>query len=716
MTENRKNGIVKEPMSICFICDEAYAMYTAVAITSLIENRAPSAQYRVYIVANGLSSETIGVFKGMSCNGCAIEVVETADPDQYLYLEKEGYPVSTAALFKFDLPKIFPDVSKLLYLDGDMLIQHDLTELFDTDISDVYAAVVKDYRALTLKGNLQERLQTDLQSYFNSGMMLLNLDLLRRDNMPEKLLDYRINGINYYMDQDALNIVFYKSVKYVSFNYNFQTTCWRYMDTAEMAGYYHLPYVRDKYEYVKDAVILHYTAEKPWKYYDGKCSEIWLHYFLISPYRNIHLHRESILTLCKNEADRKRIYQNRITYPQDYSFLMMDMPLISVIMPVYNAETFIHKAVVSLKKQTLLDFEVICLNDCSTDDTLQALHALAASDPRFRIISAEQNGRAGKARNTAIGHARGEYVAFLDSDDELKVNALEEYYMTARETNADYIFAQTEVNEKVTSSSAKLEYLPEENVFSPEDVADYLLSITHGGPNGKCLKRSFIEKHDLRFLEIARSEDFYFCHRGLMLAQTIAVIRQPLYIYHDGDNQFSLEQTKDNTPMIFWEATLVLEKWMKENGYYEKYKRSFINSSISRTFYNLRSMKTGEGMCCVQNAVAGEIARTLEFGQHDEAYFYEKDLYKKLLVVSEQTANDYIYSLYLKSAAEAAMLRKRLDDAAKKNAPSAELVKEVDRLKRKIRFIEGTRSYRLAMFFKKLYSPVRKVQNMMKKK
>ena len=709
MTENRNIGVVKEPLSVCFICDDAYAMYTAVAITSLIENKAPAAQYRVYIIANGLSDETIGIFRGMSCGGCSVEVIETENPQQYEHLAKEGFPVSTSALFKFDLPRIFHDVSKLLYLDGDMIIQRDLTELFDTDVSDVYAAVVKDYRALTLKGNLQERLNTDLESYFNSGMMLLNLDLMRRDNIPEKLLDYRINGINYYMDQDALNIVFGRQVRYVSFNYNFQATCWRFMDTSELVSYYYLPYVRDKYDYVKDAVIFHYTAEKPWAYYDGKCSEIWLHYFLRSPYQHVKLERQSILALCKTEADRRRIYQNRETFPQDYTFALSRTPLISVIMPVYNAEKYIRHAIVSLKKQTLTDFEVICVNDCSTDDTRRTLEAFAKNDARFRIVHAEQNGRAGKARNIALSHARGEYVTFLDADDELPVHALERYYITAKATDADFIFAQTEINQKPLSSSVKAEYLPENEVFSPEDVQDYLLSITHGGPSGKCLKRSFVEEHGLAFLEIARSEDFYLFHRALMLAKKITAIRESLYIVHESANPFSLEHTKDQTPMIFWEASCTLRGWMQENGYYEKYKRSFINSCVSRTFFNLRAMKSGEGVCCVQRAIADTISRELEFGEHDDAYFYEKDCYKKLCVIAEQTENDYIYDLYRKSASEAAMLRRRLNEAEKKGAPSAELVKEVDRLKRKIKFIEGTRTYKLALVFKKLYQPIKRI-------
>ena len=110
--------------------------------------------------------------------------------EKYNNLEKKDFPVSTAALFKFDLPNLLPDsIEKVLYLDGDIIVQGDLSELYSTDISDVYAGVVKDYRGLTLKGDFNERLKINHTAYFNSGVLLLNLSLLRNDNLPEKLLN-----------------------------------------------------------------------------------------------------------------------------------------------------------------------------------------------------------------------------------------------------------------------------------------------------------------------------------------------------------------------------------------------------------------------------------------------------------------------------------------------------------------------------------------------
>ena len=99
------------------------------------------------------------------------------------------------------------------------MIQKDLSEFYDTTLEDVYTAVVND--VMTVWGEEHRTwLQFKEDVYFNSGMMLLNLNKMREDSLPEKLLDYRLNGINYFMDQDALNVVFEGKIRLVSPEYN----------------------------------------------------------------------------------------------------------------------------------------------------------------------------------------------------------------------------------------------------------------------------------------------------------------------------------------------------------------------------------------------------------------------------------------------------------------------------------------------------------------
>ena len=114
------------------------------------------------------------------------------------------------------------------------------------------------------------------------------------------------------------------------------------------------------------------------------------------------------------------------------------MPKFSVIIPVYNVEKYLRECLESLVNQTLKDIEFICVNDGSTDSSLDILNKYAKKDSRFVIINQHNQGQ-GVARNNALAAAKGEYVAFVDPDDWVETNMLEELYAKFKETNAEVI-------------------------------------------------------------------------------------------------------------------------------------------------------------------------------------------------------------------------------------------------------------------------------------
>ena len=95
----------------------------------------------------------------------------------------------------------------------------------------------------------------------------------------------------------------------------------------------------------------------------------------------------------------------------------MNQSLISVITPAYNAAKFIGETIDSVIEQTYLNWEMIIVDDCSTDETVTIVKQYAKTDPRIRLIQLEENSGSAIARNTAMDHAKGDYIAFLDSDD-----------------------------------------------------------------------------------------------------------------------------------------------------------------------------------------------------------------------------------------------------------------------------------------------------------
>ena len=111
---------------------------------------------------------------------------------------------------------------------------------------------------------------------------------------------------------------------------------------------------------------------------------------------------------------------------------------ISVIVPVYNSEKYLKQCLDSIVGQTFKDIEIICVNDGSTDSSSQILAEYASKDDRFVIIN-QENGGAGKARNTGLDASRGKYLSFLDSDDFFESTMLEKAYKKIEQDNSDFV-------------------------------------------------------------------------------------------------------------------------------------------------------------------------------------------------------------------------------------------------------------------------------------
>ena len=124
-------------------------------------------------------------------------------------------------------------------------------------------------------------------------------------------------------------------------------------------------------------------------------------------------------------------------------------PLVSVIMPVYNAARFLKQAMESVLRQSYRNLELIMIDDGSTDDSLSMMRAYAAQDDRVRVIANEKNRGVSYVRNCGIRAARGEYIALLDSDDVWLENKLESQVRLQQETGADIVYCSLDfINEE----------------------------------------------------------------------------------------------------------------------------------------------------------------------------------------------------------------------------------------------------------------------------
>ena len=180
------------------------------------------------------------------------------------------------------------------------------------------------------------------------------------------------------------------------------------------------------------------------------------------------------------------------------------MALISVIIPVYNVEDYLRECLDSICNQTFEDIEIICVNDGSTDSSLDILKQYESEDDRIRVISQENKGVSG-ARNAAMDYITAKYTYFMDSDDILELDALEKLYDIAEEKSTDMIIFKilnfdNESKEKQPTNYYDMAYLKEEvsqNIFANEDLPSDMIFKIAVTPASKFYRSDVLK--DIRF-------------------------------------------------------------------------------------------------------------------------------------------------------------------------------------------------------------------------
>lgn len=141
----------------------------------------------------------------------------------------------------------------------------------------------------------------------------------------------------------------------------------------------------------------------------------------------------------------------------------LEKPLVSVIMPAYNAERSIGESIRSVQRQTICDWELLVIDDCSKDKTVEIVSAMAQQDPRIRLYSNEVNSGVAKSRNRALSLSRGKYVAFLDSDDTWHPEKLKVQMDSLESTGADISYTSYAIVDAAGNKKCR-DYLVQETV------------------------------------------------------------------------------------------------------------------------------------------------------------------------------------------------------------------------------------------------------------
>ena len=206
------------------------------------------------------------------------------------------------------------------------------------------------------------------------------------------------------------------------------------------------------------------------------------------------------------------------------------MPKISVIVPVYNVREYLKACVDSVRAQTLQDWELLLVNDGSTDGSGELCRALALPDERIRVLD-QPNGGVSAARNTGLDASGGEYVTFLDGDDGLYPDHLETLCSLAARTGADVAASGMELVYDDSAKNRKLRLSPGLYGTIEEILQAYLLDPAqiYGGCN-KLFRRDVIAS--ARFSAYTRAEDALFCVEVLCRSRSYAVSDAVGYRYY----------------------------------------------------------------------------------------------------------------------------------------------------------------------------------------
>lgn len=214
----------------------------------------------------------------------------------------------------------------------------------------------------------------------------------------------------------------------------------------------------------------------------------------------------------------------------------MNHPKISIIVPVYNTEKYIERCIKSIISQSFTDFEIICVDDASSDSSYKILQEIAAKDTRIKLWRNSQNEGAGYTKNVALHKAVGEYLCFVDSDDWLVENALKTLYENAKKYNVDDVFYLSyNMNEGDTEFLKAMNPFPcfeDLHVYNGIDFLDSMLEnkcLTIGAVHHFC-KKNLVLKHTA-FSEKIINDDMMFTCKLLSNLQSVLFFKQEFYVY-----------------------------------------------------------------------------------------------------------------------------------------------------------------------------------------
>ena len=256
-------------------------------------------------------------------------------------------------------------------------------------------------------------------------------------------------------------------------------------------------------------------------------------------------------------------------------------PQISIIVPVYKAEAYLHRCIDSLLNQTFIEFEILLIDDGSPDKSGEICDEYAKKDNRIRVFHKENEG-VSSARQCGIDNALGEYTIHTDPDDWVEPNMLEELYNKAKEVDADMVicdFYEEYINKQIYKKQ-------EPSALDSNTVLKELFQHLHGSCWNKLIKRTCYNKYNVKFpFELKCNEDQYVCASILLHEINIVYLPKAFYHYSQEVNLNSLvKKPKDYEERLFVKTMFC--SLLHNHKHYNICYQFMISDMVCNVYYN----------------------------------------------------------------------------------------------------------------------------------
>lgn len=272
------------------------------------------------------------------------------------------------------------------------------------------------------------------------------------------------------------------------------------------------------------------------------------------------------------------------------------MPKLSVIIPVYNVEKYVGKCIESLINQTLKDIEIICVDDCSTDDSLSIVEKYAKKDKRIKIIKHKKNSGRSVTRNTGIKNVSSQYIMFCDSDDFYDKTMCNEMYNAIEKSGADIAVCGMNI---IYEADKNLKQSDDEYYkikYKGTQLVTYdLINNCDVSVCNKIFKRSIINYHDLKFPDGLNYEDAYYFFVYMLWAEKATFVNKKLYNYirHAGSIMNQTFKKCDTSAIDHLKIAFEIFDYMNKHNKYNE-NRDYFWESIFIPYLNLAIWHSSE--------------------------------------------------------------------------------------------------------------------------